>query len=223
MARSRAPHPTLRHVDTAGLAREDAWAPGDRMQPLPDAAARSRACAVRAQSPSSGDPSPASLDRAARGETPGRGRHRRTVRGARAGLRGRLPRRRRSCAPGATATRSPTSSTATSTTPTSAPTAASSAPSPRAGTSSATATSPTISSSTRSPQRTREAWAARRHRGVPAGRHPARATPATPISTIVDAVKSAAPDMHVHAFSPLEVWHGADDARAAARRLSGHG
>jgi FO synthase len=26
---------------------------------------------------------------------------------------------------------------------------------------------------------------------------------------IVGAVKSAAPDMHVHAFSPLEVWHGA--------------
>ena len=30
--------------------------------------------------------------------------------------------------------------------------------------------------------RTAEAWAARRHRGVPAGRHQARATPATPIS-----------------------------------------
>jgi FO synthase len=27
--------------------------------------------------------------------------------------------------------------------------------------------------------------------------------------TIVQAVKAAAPDMHVHAFSPLEVWHGA--------------
>ena len=30
--------------------------------------------------------------------------------------------------------------------------------------------------------RTAEAWDARRHRGVPAGRHQARATPATPIS-----------------------------------------
>jgi FO synthase len=27
--------------------------------------------------------------------------------------------------------------------------------------------------------------------------------------SIVQAVKSAAPDIHVHAFSPLEVWHGA--------------
>ena len=27
---------------------------------------------------------------------------------------------------------------------------------------------------------------------------------------IVGAVKSAAPDMHVHAFSPLEIWHGAE-------------
>jgi FO synthase len=27
---------------------------------------------------------------------------------------------------------------------------------------------------------------------------------------IVAAVKSAAPDMHVHAFSPLEIWHGAE-------------
>ncbi len=27
--------------------------------------------------------------------------------------------------------------------------------------------------------------------------------------SIVDAVKSAAPDIHVHAFSPLEIWHGA--------------
>ena len=36
------------------------------------------------------------------------------------------------------------------------------------------------------------------------------ATPATPISSSSQAVKSAAPDMHVHAFSPLEIWHGAD-------------
>ena len=37
---------------------------------------------------------------------------------------------------------------------------------------------------------------------------------------ILRAVKTADPAMHVHAFSPLEVWHGAGDARHAAARLS---
>jgi len=35
--------------------------------------------------------------------------------------------------------------------------------------------------------------------------------------SIVEAVKSAAPDMHVHAFSPLEVWHGAQSLGLALR------
>ena len=35
--------------------------------------------------------------------------------------------------------------------------------------------------------------------------------------SIVDAVKSAAPEIHVHAFSPLEVWHGAQTLRLPLR------
>jgi FO synthase len=57
--------------------------------------------------------------------------------------------------------------------------------------------------------RTREAWA----RGatevcLQGGIRPGY-TGETYLS-IVGAVKSAAPDMHVHAFSPLEIWHGAE-------------
>jgi FO synthase len=58
-------------------------------------------------------------------------------------------------------------------------------------------------------QRTREAWA----RGatevcLQGGIRPGY-TGETYLG-IVGAVKSAAPDMHVHAFSPLEIWHGAE-------------
>ncbi|MGC1578645.1 MAG: 5-amino-6-(D-ribitylamino)uracil--L-tyrosine 4-hydroxyphenyl transferase CofH [Beijerinckiaceae bacterium] len=35
--------------------------------------------------------------------------------------------------------------------------------------------------------------------------------------SVVEAVKSAAPDIHVHAFSPLEVWHGAQTLRLPLR------
>ena len=45
--------------------------------------------------------------------------------------------------------------------------------------------------------------------------------------SIVGAVKSAAPEIHVHAFSPLEVWHGAQTLRLPLRdylsRLKGAG
>ena len=37
---------------------------------------------------------------------------------------------------------------------------------------------------------------------------------------ICRAIKAVAPDMHIHAFSPLEVFQGARDARAAGRRRS---
>jgi FO synthase len=44
---------------------------------------------------------------------------------------------------------------------------------------------------------------------------------------IVEAVKMGAPDMHVHAFSPLEVWHGAEtlklDLRDYLSRLKAQG
>ncbi len=57
-------------------------------------------------------------------------------------------------------------------------------------------------------QRTREAW----QRGatevcLQGGIRPGY-TGETYLS-VVNAVKSAAPDIHVHAFSPLEIWHGA--------------
>ena len=53
-------------------------------------------------------------------------------------------------------------------------TAAASAPSPRARSTRPCAASPTTCSSTEIVRRVREAWAARRHRGLPAGRHPSR-------------------------------------------------
>ena len=145
----------LRHMDAAGLAREDGWAPGgDRGR-----CRRRRWRAVRRlASAASRRPAIARiLDRVAAGERldeadivalfDARGADFTAVCRAADG-----------CAPSASATPSPTSSTATSTTPTSAPTAASSAPSPRAGTTSAIATSPTTSTWRRSRARTAEAW-----------------------------------------------------------------
>ena len=102
------------------------------------------------------------------------------------------------------ATPSPTSSTATSTTPTSAPTAASSAPSPRAGTISAIAISPTTCDLEEIANRTAEAW----QRGATEVCLQGGIQPGYTGDTylgIVGAVKSAAPDIHVHAFSPLEI------------------
>ena len=40
--------------------------------------------------------------------------------------------------------------------------------------------------------------------------------------SIVDAVKSAAPDIHVHAFSPLEIWHGAQTLRLPLKDYLAH-
>ena len=69
-------------------------------------------------------------------------------------------------------------------------------------------------------QRTREAW----QRGatevcLQGGIRPGY-TGETYLS-VVNAVKSAAPDIHVHAFSPLEVWHGATTLGLPLRDLSG--
>ena len=112
------------------------------------------------------------------------------------------------CARRSAATSCATSSTATSTTPTSATIAARSAPSPRARRTRRCAARPTTWRSTRS-------CAARRRPGSAAPPKCAcRAasiptTPARPISAICRAIKAALPDMHVHAFSPLEVTQGA--------------
>ena len=65
----------------------------------------------------------------------------------------------------------------------------------------------------------REAWAARRHRGLPAGRHPS-GLHRRDLRAICRAIKAAVPDMHIHAFSPLEVTQGAATLRTAAPRLS---
>ena len=112
------------------------------------------------------------------------------------------------CAGRSTATPSATSSTATSTTPTSAISAAGSAPSPRASSARICAAGPTTSTSTRSSGACEEAW----ERGatevcLQGGIHPDY-TGATYLA-ICRAVKEAVPDIHIHAFSPLEVWQGA--------------
>ena len=86
------------------------------------------------------------------------------------GLRGR----RRAARARRSATRSPTSSPATSTTPTSATTAASSAPSPRASSARTCAARPTISTLDEIQRRVPRSLGARRHRSLPAGRHPSR-------------------------------------------------
>ena len=107
-----------------------------------------------------------------------------------------------------TATSSATSSIATSTTRTSAISSASSARSRKANCPRTCAAVRTICRSTRFS-------AARAKAGIAAPPKSAcraasiRTIPATPTSKFCDAVKAAVPDMHVHAFSPLEVWQGA--------------
>ena len=50
----------------------------------------------------------------------------------------------------------------------------------------------------------------------------AASIPASPASwyiELVEAIRAELPDLHIHAFSPLEVWQGADTAGHAAARL----
>ncbi len=103
---------------------------------------------------------------------------------------------------------SATSSPATSTTPMSAPTAARSAPSPRARRTSTCAAGPTTCRCDEIVRRCREAW----ERGatevcLQGGIHP-RYTGETYLA-ICRAIKTAVPDLHIHAFSPLEISQGA--------------
>ena len=122
------------------------------------------------------------------------------ARGARRGRRGapRGQRRRRVA----------TSSRGTSTTPTSATSAAASAPSPRAGWPRTCAAPPYLVPLDEIARRAREAW----DRGateicLQGGIHPAFTGDF--YLDVVRAVKSEVPDLHVHAFSALEVWQGA--------------
>ena len=56
-----------------------------------------------------------------------------------------------------------------------------------------------------------EAWRARRHRGLPAGRHPPRIHRRWYLDCCAPS-RTRCPTIHVHAFSPLEVWQGAATA-----------
>ena len=97
-------------------------------------------------------------------------------------------------------------------------TAAGSAPSPRASSATACAARPTTSTSRRS----RAACARPGSAAPPKSACRAASIRATPATTYLDdpATPSSAPcrDIHVHAFSPLEVMHGATSARARRRQ-----
>ena len=113
-----------------------------------------------------------------------------------------------SCGNGSTATRSAMSSPATSTTPTSAISAASSAPSRRASSAKTCAAGLTTSISRRSSGGSRRPGSAAPPKSACRAAS-TRNIPARPISRICRAIKEAVPDIHIHAFSPLEIWQGA--------------
>ena len=121
-------------------------------------------------------------------------------------------------APSGTATRSPTSSAGTSTTPTSATSGAASARSRRASWPRTCAGPPTCSGATRSS-------AAATRRGTRGGTEVCLQGGIHPGFTgewyieLVEAIRAELPDLHIHAFSPLEVWQGAYTAEHAAARL----
>ena len=156
------------------------------------------------------------IPRDVRSDTDARGRgtaarsrtDRLAVQGARCGIRCGLRGRRCAETRASTARPSATLSTATSTTPMSAITAAASAPSPRASLATPCAARPTTSTTRKSCDGcAKRGTAARPKSACRAASIPA--TPARPISEFCDAVKRAESRMHVHAFSPLEVRHGA--------------
>ena len=117
------------------------------------------------------------------------------------------------------ATRSPTSSRATSTTRTSATSAAVSAPSPRASSRRTSAGRPYLLPVDEIVRRSTEAW----ERGavevcLQGGIHPGFTGDF--YVEVCEAIKAALPELHVHAFSALEVWQGAATLGPPARGLS---
>ena len=58
-------------------------------------------------------------------------------------------------------------------------------------------------------RRCREAWERGAHRGLPAGRHPSELHRRDLSRDLPRDQSAPLPDMHIHAFSPLEVWQGA--------------
>ena len=120
------------------------------------------------------------------------------------------------CGPSATATRSPTSSAGTSTTPTSATSSAASARSRRASWPRTCAAPPYLLGRDEILRRCHEAW----ERGgtevcLQGGIHPGFT--GEWYIELVEAIRAELPDLHIHAFSPLEVWQGATRRDAAAR------
>ena len=137
-----------------------------------------------------------------------RGRDRPALPRARRGAPARLRRRRRAPARGERRRRSPTSSPGTSSTRTSATSAAASAPSRRGSSRRTCAASPTSSRTQEIVRRAVEAW----ERGateicLQGGIHPG--FDGDYYVSVVRAIKDAVPDLHVHAFSALEIWQGA--------------
>ena len=195
----------LHGSDAEGFARESAWSPGDRDAVLP-AALLDRL--GRADPPAPTSTTRALCEKASRGDgldepeiaalfsargddlvAVGAGGGRAAPRGQR--RRGHLRRQ-----------------TATSTTPTSATSAASSARSRRASSARTCGARPTTFDLDEIARRSAEGW----ERGatevcMQGGIHP-EYTGATYLD-ICRTVKAAVPAMHVHAFSPLEVWQGA--------------
>ena len=164
--------PTVRDAGAAherrrrACARDDDWAPGD------DRAAAGAARSLLRDGRSGDRAHRRSRDRR---RAPRRSRDRAAVRGARRRLSRMYARRPTRCARRSAATSSATSSTATSTTPTSATSAASFC----AFSKGKHARGPARHAlrprrSTRSSRRARRSLGARRHRGLPAGRHPSR-------------------------------------------------
>ena len=178
----------LRASDALGLAREDGWHPGElggvpfvvRRDALPVDAGTSWA---RRSSSASSAPAARSASACSRPPT--------------------------GCGARCAATRSATSSRGTSSTRTSATSAAASAPSRRAGWRRTCAGRRTSSRSTRSSGARSEAW----DRGatevcLQGGIHPAFT--GDYYASVVEAIRAELPDLHIHAFSALEVWQGAE-------------
>ena len=179
----------LRASDSLGLAREDAWSPGE----TGDGAVRRRA-----------RPAAASTRAASSARTRSRACSARAARSGSACFAAR----RRAAARGERRRRHATSSRGTSSTRTSATSAAASARSRRAS-------SPRTCAARRTSSRTRRSCAAREEaweRGateicLQGGIHPA--FDGDYYASVVRAIKDAVPELHVHAFSALEIWQGA--------------
>ena len=183
-----------------GWAREDDWAPG----PDRRAAASAPRCSRRSI-PSMAD----AIERARAGARWPKPDDRAPVRRARRRLRRRSAPPPTSCAAdGQRRDRRATWSTATSTTPTSVTTAAGSAPSPKARRTRRCAARHTTCDWTKSS-------VARGRPGTAAPPKCACKAASIPDYTgetylgICRAIKAAVPEMHIHAFSPLEVTQGA--------------